>query len=94
LLRPLRRPVRGAFRSVNIIRQAFAKIPEGEIAVKVTGNPTGRDHHAHRAAAREVVYHLKANGTKTAAVPRAHPTFANLPAMLKVLPGATWPTCR
>ena len=36
----------------------------------------------------EVVYHLKANGTKNLQRFRVRtPTFANLPAMLKILPG-------
>ena len=76
------------FQSVNIIRQAFAKIPEGEIAVKVTGNPTGETITRTEQPRGEVVYHLKANGTKNLQRFRVRtPTFANLPAMLKVLPG-------
>jgi ech hydrogenase subunit E len=76
------------FRSVNIIRQAFAKIPDGEIAVKVTGNPTGETITRTEQPRGEVVYHLKANGTKNLQRFRVRtPTFANLPAMLKVLPG-------
>jgi ech hydrogenase subunit E len=76
------------FQSVQIIRQAFAKIPDGEIAVKVTGNPTGETITRTEQPRGEVVYHLKANGTKNLQRFRVRtPTFANLPAMLKVLPG-------
>jgi ech hydrogenase subunit E len=76
------------FQSVQIIRQAFAKIPDGEIAVKVTGNPNGETITRTEQPRGEVVYHLKATGTKNLQRFRVRtPTFANLPAMLKVLPG-------
>jgi ech hydrogenase subunit E len=76
------------FQSLEIIRLAFAKIPDGEIAVKVTGNPTGETITRTEQPRGEVVYHLKANGSKFLQRFRVRtPTFANLPAMLKVLPG-------
>jgi ech hydrogenase subunit E len=76
------------FQSVDIIRQAFGKMPPGEIEVKVTGNPTGETITRTEQPRGEVVYHLKANGTKNLQRFRVRtPTFANLPAMLSVLPG-------
>jgi ech hydrogenase subunit E len=76
------------FQSTQIIRQAFAKMPAGEIAVKVSGNPTGETITRTEQPRGEVVYHVKANGTKNLQRFRVRtPTFANLPAMLKVLPG-------
>ena len=76
------------FQSVQIIRSALAKIPDGEIAVKVTGNPNGGTITRTEQPRGEVVYHLKANGTKNLQRFRVRtPTFANLPAMLKILPG-------
>jgi ech hydrogenase subunit E len=76
------------FQSVRIIRAALAKIPGGEIAVKVTGNPSGETIARTEQPRGEVVYHLKANATKNLQRFRVRtPTFANLPAMLKVLPG-------
>jgi ech hydrogenase subunit E len=76
------------FQSVGIIRQALEKIPDGDIAVKVTGNPAGETISRTEQPRGEVVYHLKANGTKNLQRFRVRtPTFANLPAMLKVLPG-------
>lgn len=76
------------FQSAQIIRLAFAKMPAGEIAVKVTGNPTGETITRTEQPRGEVVYHVKANGTKNLQRFRVRtPTFANLPAMLKVLPG-------
>jgi ech hydrogenase subunit E len=56
--------------------------------VKVTGNPTGETITRTEQPRGEVVYHLKATGTKFLQRFRVRtPTFANLPAMLKVLPG-------
>ena len=76
------------FQSVRIIREALGKIPAGEIAVKVTGNPNGETITRTEQPRGEVVYHIKANGTKNLQRFRVRtPTFANLPAMLKVLPG-------
>ena len=76
------------FQSVQIIRMALEKIPDGEIAVKVTGNPNGETITRTEQPRGEVVYHMKANGTKNLQRFRVRtPTFANLPAMLKILPG-------
>jgi len=76
------------FQSVDIIRQAFGKMQPGEIEVKVTGNPNGETITRTEQPRGEVVYHLKANGTKNLQRFRVRtPTFANLPAMLSVLPG-------
>ena len=74
--------------SIDLIRQACAKIPDGEIAVKVTGNPTGEVVMRTEQPRGEVVYYLKANGSKNLQRFRVRtPTFANLPAMLKLLQG-------
>jgi ech hydrogenase subunit E len=76
------------FQSVRLIREALAKIPAGEVAVKVTGNPNGELITRTEQPRGEVVYHVKANGTKNLQRFRVRtPTFANLPAMLKLLPG-------
>lgn len=76
------------FQSVDLIRQAFAKLPEGEIALKVTGNPNGEFIARTEQPRGEVVYHLKANGTRNLQRFRVRtPTFANLAALLKVLQG-------
>jgi len=76
------------FQSVNIIRQAVARMPEGEIAVKVTGNPNGEYTARTEQPRGEVVYYVKANGTKNLQRFRVRtPTFANLPALVKLLQG-------
>jgi ech hydrogenase subunit E len=76
------------FQSFDLIRQALAKMPAGEISVKVTGNPNGEVIMRTEQPRGEVVYCLKANGSKNLQRFRVRtPTFANLPAMLKVLQG-------
>lgn len=74
--------------SFEIIRQAAARMPEGEIAVKVSGNPKGECIVRTEQPRGEVVYWLKANGTKNLERFRVRtPTFANIPALLKLLQG-------
>lgn len=76
------------FQSLGLIRQAAAKIPAGEIEVKVTGNPSGEIIARTEQPRGEVVYCLKANGSKNLQRFRVRtPTFANLPALVKLLQG-------
>ena len=78
------------FQSVDIIRRAVAKIPEGEIAVKVSGNPNGECLMRTEQPRGEVAYYLKANGEKNLQRFRVRtPTFANLPALVKMIPGCS-----
>jgi ech hydrogenase subunit E len=80
------------FQSLDLIRQALAKLPEGEIAVKVTGNPNGEYVARTEQPRGEVAYCVKANGSKNLQRFRVRtPTFANLPAMLKLLQGCDLP---
>jgi ech hydrogenase subunit E len=74
--------------SVDLIRQAAAKMPEGEISVKVTGNPNGEFFARTEQPRGEVVYYIKGNGTKNLQRFRVRtPTFANIPALVKTLQG-------
>ena len=74
--------------SIDLIRRAIDKMPESEIAVKVTGNPNGEYMARTEQPRGEVVYHVQANGTKNLQRFRVRtPTFANLPAMVKTLQG-------
>jgi ech hydrogenase subunit E len=76
------------FGSMDLIRRALAKMPAGEIAVKVTGNPDGEYVARTEQPRGEVVYQLKANGTRNLQRFRVRtPTFANLPALVKMLQG-------
>ena len=78
------------FQSVDILRRAVAKIPAGEIAVKVAGNPSGEYLARTEQPRGEVAYYLKANGTKNLQCFRVRtPTFANLPALVKMIPGCS-----
>ncbi len=76
------------FQSINLIRQAVARMPAGEIAVKVAGNPNGEFIARTEQPRGEVAYCVKANGTKNIQRFRVRtPTFANLPALVKLLQG-------
>jgi ech hydrogenase subunit E len=76
------------FQSVDLIRQAIAQMPSGEVDVKVTGNPNGEFIARTEQPRGEVIYHLKANGTKFVQRFRVRtPTFANIPALVKTLQG-------
>ena len=76
------------FQSVDIIRQCSEKIPAGAIETKVVGFPDGEFYARTEQPRGEVIYYVKANGTKNLERLRVRtPTFANIPAMLKVMPG-------
>lgn len=74
--------------SIDLIRQAFAKLPEGELAVKVKGLPTGEVISRVEQPRGEVLYYLNATGKKYLDRVRIRtPTFANIPPLLEMLPG-------
>lgn len=76
------------FQSADLIRQAIERIPDGDIAAKVVGNPNGEFTARTEQPRGEVVYYLKANGTKNLQRFRVRtPTFANLPALVKLVQG-------
>ncbi|MEI7729829.1 MAG: nickel-dependent hydrogenase large subunit [Verrucomicrobiota bacterium] len=76
------------FQSADLIRQAAAKIPAGELAAKVTGNPNGEFAARTEQPRGEVIYYIKANGMKNVQRMRVRtPTFANIPALVKILQG-------
>ena len=80
--------IREIFQSFDIIRQAAAKIPDGEIAAAVKGFPNGEHFMRVEQPRGEAVYYVNANGTKFLERVRVRtPTFANLPGMLETLKG-------
>ena len=82
--------IKEIFQSIDLIKQCIALIPEGEIKVKVTGNPNGEYFTRVEQPRGEVVYYSKANGTKFLDRVRVRtPTFANIPAMLETLKGCS-----
>jgi ech hydrogenase subunit E len=77
------------YQSVRLIKQAIAMLPEGEIAVAFKGNPNGEVISRVEQPRGEVLYYLKGNGTKFLERLRVRtPTFANIPALLQMLPGS------
>lgn len=76
------------FQSIDLIRQAAAKIPEGDIAVQVTGKPDGEFFSRVEQPRGEVVYYIKGNGAPNLVRFRARtPTFANVPPLVRMLAG-------
>ena len=82
--------VKELLQSIDLIRQAAAKIPDGEIEVKVTGNPNGECIVRTEQPRGEVVYYVKANNTKFLERVRVRtPTFANIGPLLQILAGCS-----
>jgi ech hydrogenase subunit E len=80
--------IRELFQSIDIIRQSVSKIEEGPIEAKVSGFPDGEFFARTEQPRGEVVYYAKADGSRFLKRLRVRtPTFANLPALLKMLPG-------
>lgn len=76
------------YQSIDIIRQAVAKIPEGEISVPVKGFPNGEAIVRLEQPRGEAFYYVRANGSKFLDRMRVRtPTFANLPALTQTLQG-------
>ena len=81
--------IREVFGSIDLIRQAVEKTPEGPIEVKVKGTPNGEFFGRIEQPRGEVIYYVKGNGSKFLERFRVRvPTFANLPGMIKMLKGA------
>jgi len=82
--------IREVFQSIDLIMQCIKLMPEGDIKVKVTGNPNGEHFTRLEQPRGEVVYYSKGNGTKFLDRVRVRtPTFANIPAMLETLKGCS-----
>ncbi len=79
---------RECLQALDIVRQAISKLPEGDINVKVKGNPPKGEVYTRIEQPRgECVYYIKSNGTKHLDRLRIRtPTFANIPALLTILP--------
>ncbi len=76
------------YQSIDLVRQAIKSIPSGEISVPVKGFPTGEVVMRMEQPRGEVIYYIKANGTKNLERFRVRtPTFANLAPLIEMLPG-------
>ena len=79
---------RELLQSIDLIRQAVAKMPPGEIKVKARGRPEGETISRVEQPRGELLYYIKANGSKNLERLRIRtPTFANIPAIVTMLPG-------
>ena len=80
--------IKEIFQAIDLIRQAIARIPGGDIAVPVKGFPDGEAFVRVEQPRGEALYYVKANGTKFIDRFRVRtPTFANLPGLLETLKG-------
>lgn len=74
--------------SIGLMRQVLDRLPGGEIAMKVKGNPNGEYFARLEQPRGEVIYYTRGNGSKFLDRMRVRtPTFANIPPMLNILPG-------
>lgn len=81
---------RETFQSIDLQLELLEKMPEGEIAVKIKGNPPANEAIMRVEAPRgELFYYAKGNGTRNLERLKVRtPTFANLPSLLVMLPGS------
>lgn len=80
------------YQAFDLIRQAIAKLPSGDIAAAVKGMPKGETISRLEQPRGEAIYYIKANGTKNLDRLKIRtPTFANIPALTKILPGCNLP---
>ncbi|HUI91600.1 MAG TPA: nickel-dependent hydrogenase large subunit [Chitinivibrionales bacterium] len=79
---------RELYQAFDLIYQAIAKIPDGPVDVKITGNPQGEYFARVEQPRGEVIYYVKGNNTKNLERFRVRtPTFANVPPLVKMLGG-------
>lgn len=84
--------IKELYQSFDLIRQAINKLPEGEISTKVLGFPNGEVLSRIEQPRGEAIYFIGANGTKNLQRLKIRtPTFANIPVLLKMLPGSNLP---
>ena len=80
--------IKEIFQAFDLIRQAIAKIPAGDIDVPVKGFPNGEYLTRIEQPRGEAIYYVKANGSKFIDRMRVRtPTFANLAGLTETLKG-------
>ncbi len=81
--------IRELFQSIDLLRRAIKEMPEGPIINKPRGNPKGKVITRVEQPRGECVYYIEANGTRNLERLRIRtPTFANVPPLVAILPGA------
>jgi ech hydrogenase subunit E len=79
---------REVYQGIDLIRQALARMPGGEISAKVKGRPEGEGVARVEQPRGEVLYYIRAGGGKYLERVRIRtPTFANVPVLVGMLPG-------
>jgi ech hydrogenase subunit E len=79
---------REVYQAIELALEALHRLPEGEAQVKVKGNPNGETIRRVEQPRGEVLWYVKGNGTKNLVRMRVRtPTYAHIPALLKMLPG-------
>ena len=74
--------------SADIVRQCVARMPDSELAAKVSGRPEGEIVTRVEQPRGELMYYVRCDGTKFPQRVRIRtPTFANVPPLLHILPG-------
>lgn len=80
--------VKEVYQSMDLVRQAIGKLPEGEFNVKPKGNPEGDVVSRVEQPRGEVYYFLRGDGGKNLKRLRLRtPTFAHLPSLVEMLKG-------
>ena len=83
--------MREIYQSIDIIRQAVSRIPDGKIAVPVKGKPDGEFFMRVEQPRGEAVYYVKGVGTNNLNRFRIRtPTFANLAGLCEMLKNADY----
>jgi len=77
------------YQSIDLIRQALDRMPEGELAVRPKGRPAGAVITRVEQPRGELFYLLEADGSNKLTRLRIRtPTFANVPSLVAMLPGS------
>jgi Ni,Fe-hydrogenase III large subunit len=80
--------VKEVYQSMDLVRQAIGKLPDGEFSVKPKGNPDGDVVSRVEQPRGEVYYFLRGDGGKNLKRLRLRtPTFAHLPSLVEMLKG-------
>jgi len=80
--------IREMYQSLRLIRQAIDKIPTGEFYVKPKSKPEGEVVSRVEQPRGECLYYIRGNGTDVLSRVRVRtPTFANIPALVAMMPG-------
>lgn len=84
--------IKEIYQSIDLIRQAIDRLPKGEISTPFKGFPKGEAISRLEQPRGEAIYYIKGNGTKNLERLKIRtPTFANIPILLKMLPGCRLP---